>query len=455
MTWEQPLEEVRRWAEGAVRGSGARGFFPLGVLALREEADGVEEGGEAAADDGEGAPRSIMQVEAFESRLRCIENENGSLRHDLFAAKARIDTSHDLKFALHLQRIQRARAEQHVGVLQRALEESRGRLKDTEAKHEGRLRDMETRHEQQGAELMELIESWASSQKEIYDLRKEQQQLQLRVAETTRVTESWKKHAAYCERREEDMKGQLRLKEAELAQSWDLLERVLFEKRAAETEVGEREAELKHLAQQQQQPALSEEQLCSKFRQDVAFLQDELRSREDELEKARRNNWRDLRSATMTAAHELEVWRRLTITGCATRYELRPRDALISIVQEMLWALTPGDHQGACAEARTLVVADVEQVENVNVWKRYCVKKEELSSSLRRRRELDRRDPQSALRPLKELHGYLDYITLRKDVNDVLLLYGTSSASAKNIVLQGFDDRLVGRQLYGHGVYFT
>ena len=152
---------------------------------------------------------------------------------------------------------------------------------------------------------------------------------------------------------------------------------------------------------------------------------------------------------------EIEVWRRLTITGCATRYELRPRDALISIVQEMLWALTPGDHQGACAEARTLVVADVEQVENVNVWKRYCVKKEELSSSLRRRRELDRRDPQSALRPLKELHGYLDYITLRKDVNDVLLLYGTSSASAKNIVLQGFDDRLVGRQLYGHGVYFT
>ena len=40
--------------------------------------------------------------------------------------------------------------------------------------------------------------------------------------------------------------------------------------------------------------------------------------------------------------------------------------------------------------------------------------------------------------------------------NEVLLFHGTTPTKAKDILMQGFDDRLASkRDLYGQGVYFT
>jgi len=43
----------------------------------------------------------------------------------------------------------------------------------------------------------------------------------------------------------------------------------------------------------------------------------------------------------------------------------------------------------------------------------------------------------------------------RQSHTRVLLLQGTNAAKAHQVVMQGFDDRLAGRDLYGAGMYFT
>merc|ERR1712232_1476218 len=50
---------------------------------------------------------------------------------------------------------------------------------------------------------------------------------------------------------------------------------------------------------------------------------------------------------------------------------------------------------------------------------------------------------------------HLDHIELDADANEGLLLHGTSNDKVKQITLQGFDDRLAGRDLYGSGLYLT
>jgi catechol 2,3-dioxygenase-like lactoylglutathione lyase family enzyme len=42
-----------------------------------------------------------------------------------------------------------------------------------------------------------------------------------------------------------------------------------------------------------------------------------------------------------------------------------------------------------------------------------------------------------------------------RGANEVFLLHGTSVTDAKQIEVQGFDDRLCQRMLYGRGVYLT
>ena len=51
-------------------------------------------------------------------------------------------------------------------------------------------------------------------------------------------------------------------------------------------------------------------------------------------------------------------------------------------------------------------------------------------------------------------HDSLDFTIVDQVANEVLLLHGTPPANASQIVMQGFDDCLVSRGLYGSSIYF-
>lgn len=98
------------------------------------------------------------------------------------------------------------------------------------------------------------------------------------------------------------------------------------------------------------------------------------------------------------------------------------------------------------------MVEQVEQVVNIDLWRRYCHVKQDMSRAIQMRR-----DCPDVYRSLPELSKVLDQSPLEVDKrsNEVLLLHGTSGKNVDSIRFQGFDDRLAGRELYGHGVYFA
>ena len=146
---------------------------------------------------------------------------------------------------------------------------------------------------------------------------------------------------------------------------------------------------------------------------------------------------------------ELEAWRH-QVPGPA-KVHMRPH--LIPQVQEMLRKLVPYNHHSDCAKMRNAVVATVQCVTNMQLWKRYNFTRQEFSDSLRQRHDCPWA---TTIAPqVQQLEELLEYPHLERCANEVLLLHGTADDNVAHILQEGFDDRLSQRKLYGPGIYFT
>ncbi len=147
---------------------------------------------------------------------------------------------------------------------------------------------------------------------------------------------------------------------------------------------------------------------------------------------------------------ELEVWRHQESKEAV---QLHPRPHMASVVQEALRQLVPRSHYEPCVAMQFVRVRAVKQVANVSLWKQYALRRQQTADALRDRRTCpwaNRVAPGVA-----DLGRLFPHVRLEPMANEVLLLHGTKAELAKRISRQGFDDRVLKRGLYGHGVYFS
>eukprot|EP00928_Gymnodinium_smaydae_P051243 TRINITY_DN34777_c0_g1_i1.p1 TRINITY_DN34777_c0_g1~~TRINITY_DN34777_c0_g1_i1.p1 ORF type:complete len:386 (-),score=21.23 TRINITY_DN34777_c0_g1_i1:188-1345(-) len=154
--------------------------------------------------------------------------------------------------------------------------------------------------------------------------------------------------------------------------------------------------------------------------------------------------------------HDAEVtsWRSLpTALGDKRIPELYSRGHMMGHVQDLLRRFVPNGHIGLCEKASTIVVQQVDQVVNVDLWRQYCQKKHDISRHMRGR-QVDQ-DVYDLFPELNDIIARMN-IPIDRESNEVLVFHGTSGINVENITSQGFDDRLSsGRDLYGPGVYFS
>jgi len=155
-------------------------------------------------------------------------------------------------------------------------------------------------------------------------------------------------------------------------------------------------------------------------------------------------------SLAQDVEEEPEAWRQQGSTATSAVY-LRPY--LVPVVQAALRQLVPPDHQGECARMRQAIVLSVETVVNTQLWKQYCLKRQQITEVLQVRQ--DWHSAMTLSPGIVELSKSFPQMRLVPGANEVMLLHGTGEENAMHIARQGFDERLTQRRLYGRGVYFT
>eukprot|EP00438_Fugacium_kawagutii_P035779 Skav230487 [mRNA] locus=scaffold1445:387101:391292:- [translate_table: standard] len=166
-------------------------------------------------------------------------------------------------------------------------------------------------------------------------------------------------------------------------------------------------------------------------------------------ERAKRTCDEDDRDGQKRNVFLEESWRLEGQHGIRLRQVIPKEDPVYAQVQELLREACPLGHRlyVGCIEAKDLKVLSVEQIHNVKLWKHYTFRKEEIK----------RENATAGLGAIIESElPPLDWIRLDKDVNEVLLLHGTTSDKIDLIAQEGFDARMARETgLYGQGVYFT
>ena len=115
----------------------------------------------------------------------------------------------------------------------------------------------------------------------------------------------------------------------------------------------------------------------------------------------------------------------------------------------------------ACSCMRTAKVISVYRVENWRLWQQYKVRR----ATLRREHAAYEVSLSPAELDLNDC-GYLEIMkqkqqifdcgeALASDVDEKILLYGTSWVNAASMIVKGFEQRHVRRGIYGDGIYFA
>ncbi|CAJ1344205.1 unnamed protein product [Effrenium voratum] len=146
-----------------------------------------------------------------------------------------------------------------------------------------------------------------------------------------------------------------------------------------------------------------------------------------------------------------ESWRMGAQLNLAIVHGLPVQDMVNQRIQEALRATCPAGHHSQCAHMRNATVVSVEQLHNVNLWKSYEFRKEQI------RRELTASLPQSHIMESNtQLSGACSWAKLDASINEMLVLHGTALQNLDKIAQFGFDERLAREGgLFGQGIYFT
>lgn len=134
--------------------------------------------------------------------------------------------------------------------------------------------------------------------------------------------------------------------------------------------------------------------------------------------------------------------------------------SVVEAVQDIL--RTSGhawDMSTECSRMKSATVKSVHRIENYQLWQRYRAR----LSTMRE----DHAKYHVCVEPVAlDLDGFCGVMTesqavldcgepLARDVDEKILLHGTSWSNADAIVLHGFDHRTCARGMYGDGVYFA
>ena len=108
---------------------------------------------------------------------------------------------------------------------------------------------------------------------------------------------------------------------------------------------------------------------------------------------------------------------------------------------------------GAGVMSCQAIVTSVQEVVNFKLWKQYSLRRQQMAESLRGR--WDCPWVSNVAPGLRALQDGFSYINLESMANEVLLLHGTEEEHVRDMMRQGFDERLNRRTLYGRGVYLS
>jgi len=144
-----------------------------------------------------------------------------------------------------------------------------------------------------------------------------------------------------------------------------------------------------------------------------------------------------------------EAWRTSRQLQTKICTELNHQDAIFLSIRQTLVEACPKNHYGDCSRIRNVSITGLQQICNVRLWKDYEFRKEQV------RKELEGHEAvpivASNLSP-----GVCKWAHLDKDINEILLIHGTTQDKIDQIASFGFDERLARESgLYGQGVYFT
>ena len=133
---------------------------------------------------------------------------------------------------------------------------------------------------------------------------------------------------------------------------------------------------------------------------------------------------------------------------------------LLEVISRLLQATGHAwDLSTACSQMKNATVKSVHRIENYQLWQRYQAR---LRAMREDRAKYNLHSEPAALdldgreSVMTESQPYLDCgELLARDVDEKILLHGTSWYNANSIVENGFDHRTCARGMYGDGVYFA
>ena len=134
--------------------------------------------------------------------------------------------------------------------------------------------------------------------------------------------------------------------------------------------------------------------------------------------------------------------------------------ALIEVINRLLWSTGHAwDLSTACSHMKTATVKSVHRIENYQLWQRYQARLHTMREDHAKYNlhvEPAALDLDGRKNAMTESQQYLDSgEPLASDVDEKILLHGTSWSNADDIVRHGFDHRTCRRGMYGDGVYFA
>jgi len=144
-----------------------------------------------------------------------------------------------------------------------------------------------------------------------------------------------------------------------------------------------------------------------------------------------------------------EAWRKGHQLQVPFYTPLPVQDTMCRTLEALLRSACPQDHYDSCDAMRNIRVSQVDQIRNVDLWKIYDFRKEQVRKQL----------AGDQIGSLSHAYGLPEAACpwARTDgaINEILVLHGTLPENLDKIAKYGFDGRLARKGMYGQGVYFT
>eukprot|EP00929_Paragymnodinium_shiwhaense_P095120 TRINITY_DN56098_c0_g1_i1.p1 TRINITY_DN56098_c0_g1~~TRINITY_DN56098_c0_g1_i1.p1 ORF type:complete len:560 (+),score=45.52 TRINITY_DN56098_c0_g1_i1:339-2018(+) len=149
----------------------------------------------------------------------------------------------------------------------------------------------------------------------------------------------------------------------------------------------------------------------------------------------------------------VQMWRHLDAdSSYAVRVKLFETPERRQPMQDLLHSCIPHSHASRCASARSVVVDEVLEVCNPELFLRYKLRRHEIERSIQHHTECPWVDTD-----FPELDFLIQSLGLHREgrSNEAFVFHGTKASNVDGITKEGFIHQLSDRNLYGKGVYFA